>query len=163
MASGVRFAHVNLIANDWRQLARFYEDVLGCVPVLPERRLAGNRLARATGVPDAKIQGVHLRLPGYEDTGPTLEIFQYDPRLDSPPAAANQRGLGHVAFSVDDVAAMRDAVLAAGGGSVGEVVTLAVSGSYAVTFAYVRDPEGNMVELQSWSVLEVEEDGAPST
>jgi hypothetical protein len=42
-------------------------------------------------------------------------------------------------------------VLEAGGGPVGEIVSLEVEGSGHVTFAYVRDPEGNIVELQSWS------------
>jgi catechol 2,3-dioxygenase-like lactoylglutathione lyase family enzyme len=155
MASGARFAHVNLIADDWRRLGRFYEDVLGCVRVLPERRLEGDGLAAATGVAGAKIQGAHLRLPGYGGAGPTLEIFQYDPRLAGPPAAANQRGWGHVAFAVEDVEAVREAVLAAGGNSVGQVVTLEVSESRAVTFAYVRDPEGNIIELQKWSAPRV--------
>ena len=162
MAFEARFVHVNLIADDWRRLARFYEDVLGCVRILPERRLEGSGLAGATGVPDARIQGAHLRLPGFEGVGPTLEIFEYDPRLASPPAAANQRGLGHVAFAVDDVEAARNAVLAAGGNGVGEVVTLAVSESEAVTFAYVRDPEGNIIELQKWSALSTKGDVTPN-
>ena len=159
MAFGARFAHVNLIAEDWRRLACFYIQVLGCVPVPPERRLAGQQLARATDIPEAKIQGVHLTLPGFREVGPTLEIFQYDQRLDSPPVAANQRGWGHIAFAVDDVKAARDRVLAAGGSSVGELVTLAVSESRAVTFAYVRDPEGNIIELQRWSTLSIEDGG----
>lgn len=151
MAFGARFAHVNLIAKDWRRLACFYEQVLGCVLVPPERRLQGRRLERATGVPGAKIEGTHLRLPGFGDQGPTLEIFQYRQSLGSPPAAVNQRGLAHVAFAVEDVKATFDAVLEAGGSTVGEVVTLPVSETRAVTFAYVRDPEGNIIELQKWS------------
>lgn len=157
MALGARFAHVNLIAEDWRRLARFYEQAFGCLPVPPERRIEGDQLASATGVPDARIRGIHLRLPGFAGTGPTLEIFQYDPRLDSPPAAPNQRGLGHIAFAVDDVDAARDAVIAAGGRCVGERVTLAISGSRAVTFVYVRDPEGNIIELQAWSTGSIED------
>lgn len=151
MAFEARFVHVNVIAKDWRRLARFYEQVLGCVPVLPERRLAGKDLEKATAVPGARLQGVHLRLPGFGDEGPTLEIFQYDQSLDNPQPAVNQRGLAHVAFAVADVGAAREAVLAAGGSSVGELVTLPISGTRAVTFAYVRDPEGNIIELQRWS------------
>jgi catechol 2,3-dioxygenase-like lactoylglutathione lyase family enzyme len=151
MASEARFVHVNLIAKDWKQLARFYEQVFGCVPVPPERRLQGRQLERATGVSGASIQGVHLRLPGFGDVGPTLEIFQYVQGPDSPLAAVNQRGLAHVAFAVDDVKAAQDAVLAAGGSSVGELVALPVSEDRAVTFVYVRDPEGNIIELQKWS------------
>jgi predicted enzyme related to lactoylglutathione lyase len=151
MAIEARFVHVNLVAKDWRRLARFYEQVLGCVPVPPERRLHGKRLEMATAVPRARLEGAHLRLPGFGDDGPTLEIFQYARGLDGPPAAVNHRGLSHVAFAVQDVSAARDAVLAAGGSSVGELVTLPVSETRAVTFAYVRDPEGNIIELQKWS------------
>ena len=72
-----RYAHTNLIAADWKRLAAFYRDVLGCVPVPPERDLSGEWLDRATGLAGKHISGVHLRLPGYGDEGPTLEIFQY--------------------------------------------------------------------------------------
>lgn len=41
-------------------------------------------------------------------------------------------------------------VVAAGGAAHGKVVTRDIPGAGRVTFAYVRDPEGNLVELQSW-------------
>lgn len=151
MAVGARFAHVNIVAEDWRRLAQFYEQVLGCVPVLPARDLRGKGLEMATGLPGARIRGVHLRLPGCGDLGPTLEIFQYDDQAGSPPAAINRRGLAHIAFAVDDVQVVQDAVLKAGGSSVGEIVTLPVSETGMVTFVYARDPEGNIIELQKWS------------
>jgi hypothetical protein len=43
-------------------------------------------------------------------------------------------------------------VIDAGGGIIGDVVTLRVAGAGAVTFAYVTDPEGNILELQRWVV-----------
>jgi hypothetical protein len=58
--------------------------------------------------------------------------------------------LAHIAFAVDDVEAARAAVLEAGGGVVGEVVTLDVAQAGKVTFVYVTDPEGNIIELQKW-------------
>lgn len=151
MTLSASFAHVNLVAKDWRRLARFYEQVLGCVPVPPERKLEGEQLERATGVPGAAIRGAHLRLPGLGEQGPTLEIFQYVKHAGSGPAAVNRPGFAHIAFAVDDVKAARDAVLAAGGGSVGEIVTLPITDTRVVTFAYVTDPEGNIIELQRWS------------
>jgi hypothetical protein len=42
-------------------------------------------------------------------------------------------------------------VLAAGGRAVGEVVTLTATMGRRVTWCYVTDPEGNVIELQSWS------------
>jgi catechol 2,3-dioxygenase-like lactoylglutathione lyase family enzyme len=84
-------------------------------------------------------------------TGPTLEIYQYDPSLDHDPTAANRPGFGHIAFQVPDVEAARAIVLADGGRPVGEVVTTETADGRHVTWAYVTDPEGNIVELQSWS------------
>ncbi len=146
-----RYVHTNLIAHDWRALARFYEMVFGCVRVPPERDLAGPAMDAGTGIPAAHLRGAHLRLPGYGDTGPTLEIFTYDRLAERPATAVNRPGFGHLAFSVADVAAARAAVLAAGGQPVGEVVTVAVAGGGRVTWCYVTDPEGNVIELQAWA------------
>jgi predicted enzyme related to lactoylglutathione lyase len=151
MTPGARFVHTNLVAEDWRRLARFCEEVFGCVPVLPERKLRGPWLEEGTGVPGAEIEGVHLRLPGYGQDGPTLEVFQYNRQEERMGTVVNRPGFGHIAFAVDDVHAAREAVLEAGGGTVGTIVALAVPGAGTVTFAYVTDPEGNVVELQRWS------------
>jgi catechol 2,3-dioxygenase-like lactoylglutathione lyase family enzyme len=146
-----RFVHTNLIAQDWRRLTQFYEQVFGCRRVPPERDLHGDWLEVATGVPGAQLRGVHLRLPGFGDGGPTLEIFQYNRQHAPLQTAVNRPGFGHIAFAVDDVPTARDAVLAAGGGTVGEVVSREIPGAGAITFAYVTDPEGNVIELQTWS------------
>lgn len=146
-----RFGHVNLIARDWRRLADFYERVFGCTPVPPERDLRGPELANATGVLGATIRGIHLRLPGGPADGPTLEIFQYEPSLEHPGTAANRPGFGHLAFQVPDVAAARTAVLQQGGGQVGAIITTHTGDGRSVTWAYVTDPEGNLLELQRWS------------
>ena len=144
-----RYVHTNLIARDWQALARFYETVFGCVRVPPERDLAGPALEAGTGLPQAHLRGVHLRLPGYGDAGPTLEIFTYDDQAAKSVTAVNRPGFGHVAFSVADVASARAAVLAAGGRAVGEVATTEVAGGGHITWCYVTDPEGNVVELQA--------------
>lgn len=151
MTIKARFVHANLVAQDWQRLARFYQDVFGCEPLPPERDLSGAWLEAATGLPGAHLRGIHLRLPGDGDGGPTLEIFQYDDLLERPATAVNRPGFGHLAFAVDDVAAAVEAVRAAGGGTVGEIVSLEVPGAGTVTFAYVTDPEGNVVEVQRWS------------
>lgn len=146
-----RFGHVNLVARDWRLLADFYERVFGCVFVPPERDLSGPVLEAGTGVAGATIRGAHLRLPGLGDGGPTLEIFQYGSGPDRPPTAINRPGFGHIAFAVPDVATAREAVLAEGGGAIGDVVTTGTSDGRQVTWTYLTDPEGNIIELQAWS------------
>jgi predicted enzyme related to lactoylglutathione lyase len=151
MSVRARYVHTNIVAEDWRALAAFYERVLGCVPIPPERDLGGHWLEAATGLPGARLAGVHLRLPGTGDDGPTLEIFEYEIPAERAAPGINRPGLTHLAFAVDDVSAARDAVVAAGGTCVGQIVSLAVPGAGTVTFAYVTDPEGNIIELQRWS------------
>jgi len=146
-----RFVHLNLVARDWRALAAFYQDLFGCVIVPPERDYSGPALEAGTGIPGARLAGAHLRLPGSGGEGPTLEIFQYTPEEAHTPAPVNRPGYGHIAFSVEDVHDARDAVLAHGGKSVGDVVTVKTADGRKVTWVYVRDPEDNIIELQSWS------------
>lgn len=146
-----RYVHTNLIARDWRALAGFYQRVFGCEPVGPERELGGEWLASGTGVPGARLRGRHLRLPGHGERGPTLEIFEYAEVLPGCGPAANRAGFGHLAFEVEQVAEAVRSVVAAGGAEHGAVVTHEVAGVGVLTFAYVRDPEGNLIELQAWS------------
>jgi hypothetical protein len=82
---------------------------------------------------------------------PLLEIFNYNILKEKPDVAVNRPGFGHIAFVVDDVPSAREAVLAAGGRPVGKVVTLTTAAGSKVTWVNVTDPEGNVIELQSWS------------
>jgi predicted enzyme related to lactoylglutathione lyase len=151
MIQGARYVHTNLIARDWRALTQFYQSVLGCVLVPPERHFSGPDLEAGTGVRGSNIDGVHLRMPGNGDNGPTLEIFTYSRLADGPPPAVNRPGFGHIAFAVDSVADARAEVLGAGGKPVGEIVMLTTEVGRHVTWCYVTDPEGNILELQSWA------------
>jgi catechol 2,3-dioxygenase-like lactoylglutathione lyase family enzyme len=146
-----RYAHTNLVARDWRALAGFYEKIFGCVPVPPERDYSGSALEAGTGILGARLQGGHLRLPGHGPNGPTLEIYSYSPEADAVPSAVNRPGYGHLAFEVASVEEARRDVLASGGRAVGEVVTLTTSVGAHVTWCYVMDPEGNILELQKWA------------
>lgn len=150
MALSARYVHTNLIAHDWQKLAEFYEQVFGCVPLAPARDLSEPWLEQSTGVKGAHLKGMHLRLPGCGEDGPTLEIFAYQQEMERQPTAANRPGFGHIAFAVDDVDEAVLAVLDAGGSRVGETVSVAIPQAGPLTFAYVTDPEGNIVELQRW-------------
>jgi len=151
MSISARYVHTNLVAQDWRCLADFYREVFGCVPVPPVRDYEGERLEAGTGIPGAHLRGVHMRLPGYDDDGPTLEIFNYNLLEARDKAAVNRPGFGHIAFAVDEVAAAQAAVIQAGGHAFGEIVTLEAATGARVTWCYATDPEGNIIELQSWS------------
>ena len=144
----MRYLHTNVIARDWQRLAEFYERVFACTRLPPERHLGGEAMERGSGVAGARIDGVHLRFPGLGADGPTLEVFQYSQNAEAPAPPANRVGFGHIAFAVDDVAAVHRAVVAAGGSAVGTIESMAVDGAGTITWTYVRDPEGNIIELQ---------------
>jgi len=145
-----KYVHTNLVSRDWKKLANFYQQVFGCKIVPPERDIRSEWLEKATGIPSASLQGAHLRLPGWGDEGPTLEIFQYLPGGEDFERSPNRNGYGHIAFQVEDVDAARSEVLQNGGSLVGEIVEIPVAGAGVVTFVYVADPDGNILELQTW-------------
>jgi hypothetical protein len=67
-----------------------------------------------------------------------------------PDKPACNTGFGHSTFLVDAVDAARDAGVAAGGYDAGEIVSPEIPGSEKIRFAYVGDPEWNIIELQRW-------------
>ncbi len=157
--AALRFAHVNIVARNWRRLAGFYTDVFGCQAVPPERDLRGEWIDAATGVSGVHIQGAHLRLPGCGEAGPTLEIFQYDRTRPAQSPAINRPGLAHIAFAVDNVPAALERIRAHGGSILGELVTTPIQGAGTITFAYARDPEDNIIEIQAWADSSQEKPG----
>ncbi|MCE5252173.1 VOC family protein [bacterium] len=148
-----KYKHTNIVARDWRALAKFYQDVFGCILVPPERDLSGKWLDKGTGVKDAHFTGAHLLLPGHGDNGPTLEIYQYCHNEPRSATAANQEGIMHLAFEVDDVDQAAAEVLKNGGSKVGDITSSEVEGVGLVTFVYLADPEGNIIELQAWKLI----------
>ena len=146
----MRYAHTNIAARDWKRLADFYINVFGCRVKPPERNLWGDWLDEATGLKNARLKGVHLLLPGHGDNGPTLEIFTYGDTHECAVMMANHTGFTHVAFEVDDVDATLSAALNSGAEMLGQVTQKEIEHVGTLKFVYSRDPEGNIIEIQSW-------------
>ena len=146
----IRYAHTNIVAKDWKCLAEFYKTVFGCSFVPPERYYKGKSLDSAVNLKNARLEGIHLRLPGYKKGGPTLEIFSYNPSGRMSKRAVNTRGLTHIAFEVNDVKHYYNNVIKNGGQKVGKIITSTRTDGKKVQWCYVKDPEGNMIELQKW-------------
>jgi predicted enzyme related to lactoylglutathione lyase len=145
-----RYVHTNIIAKNASKLVDFYKTVFHCQSINETRDLRGAWLDGLTGLKEAHITGEHLLLPGYNKDHPTLEIFSYDTLKETIPAEINRPGIAHIAFEVDDVEATLKEVINAGGSAMGQVVTAAYPDGIEAAFVYAKDPEGNIIELQSW-------------
>ena len=146
----MKYVHTNIISRNWKKLADFYMNVFECIPVPPERKQSGEWLEKGTGLSGANLQGIHLRLPGYDHDGPTLEIHQYNPIIEGELPTVNRTGLRHLAFAVSDVEKTVEKLLKLGGKALGEITTKELPGIGKITFIYTTDPEGNIIEIQSW-------------
>ncbi|MGH1336596.1 MAG: VOC family protein [Aureispira sp.] len=146
----MKYVHTNIITDDWKRLAQFYIQAFACKMTLPQRNLSGAWLAQATGVNKAALKGAHLRLPGWGNQGPTLEIFQYEKNEQRSHPLSNRKGLGHLAFEVEEVETALEKALAFGGERYGEIAVHQTEQMGTLTFVYLRDPDGNIIELQNW-------------
>lgn len=146
----MRFAHTNIVSVDWKKLADFYIRTFNCKIVPPIRKQSGEWLDKGTGLKKTQLEGAHLLLPGHGKNGPTLEIYQYQEIDERDLAPPNKRGFGHIAFEVESAEKILETLKKNGGKAFGEITKRVVKNVGELTFVYARDPEGNIIELQSW-------------
>ena len=146
----MKYVHTNIIAEDWQSLADFYIKVFECKPVPPIRNQKGAWLDKGLGLKKTHLKGVHLRLPGWGEEGPTLEIYSYNKMEEKLPTKPNRKGYGHLAFEVESVTIILEKIITNGGSKQGEISGKRVAGVGYITFAYAKDPEGNIIEIQNW-------------
>jgi catechol 2,3-dioxygenase-like lactoylglutathione lyase family enzyme len=92
---------------------------------------------------------MHLRLPGHGEAGPTLEVFTYSELSQSLEPRVNRPGYGHLAFQVDSVPMPAESP-GRGRTRRGRRRDADDGDGARVTWCYVTDPEGNILELQAW-------------
>ncbi|MFC6863345.1 VOC family protein [Halomicroarcula sp. GCM10025817] len=129
--------HFGLTVSDLDRAVEFYRDVLG-LEVLTRFTVGGDAFATGVGVEDASAEFAHL-----DAGGARLELVEYEPEGDARERPElNQPGATHPGLSVDDL----DAVFEALPDDV-ETVSDPQTTESGTTIVFVRDPEGNLVEL----------------
>jgi len=150
MTISCKYLHTNLTVKDIERMKAFYVDVFSCVPLRKIDHLTGKWIEDITSVANGEIKYVHLRFPGHGNNGPELELVQYLNPTKKFDITPDTYGFCHLSFGVDDVHEALDVIIAAGGGSVGKVVTVNVPNRGRLTEVYATDPEGNIIELQCY-------------
>lgn len=124
--------HIGLSVADLDAAAAFYESAFGFAAEFPFE-LPGT------------IRGLMMRA----SEGHRLELFQAPHAragvaAETPLQALGTRGYGHFALAATDIGAVYERALAAGARG---VVSPSPSPEPGVRFAFLADPEGNLVEL----------------
>ena len=143
----MRFDQVKILARDPEALASFYQGALDCEIVVPLQDIDDDAVPRAVGVPDADVKLTVLRLPGRGEHGPVLELYSVSG--ERPKDWHYQPGQGQLAFEVEDLETAMGRVGGAGGNKLGDVVEWQAPSGATARFVYMRDPEGNIIDL--WS------------
>jgi catechol 2,3-dioxygenase-like lactoylglutathione lyase family enzyme len=137
--------HVGLTVHDLDRAIEFYCTVLHC-RVQERAVIEGAEVETLTGVTGAVIHTADLQLP----SGGLLELLEY--RVPDRTVLIQHRfdpGHSHIAFTVEDVEAVRARALSAGALDCSPAVTLHEPGSSwdLVRVCYARDPDGRTLEF----------------
>ena len=139
------FSHVGITVSNFNRFVQFYSDVFGC-------RLVGvadhsaERVRTFFGVEGAKSLKVGwIRVPG----GGILEIFEFQPQQPAAPIPWNRVGLTHFSFNVRNTQKWHRYLVSKGV----EIVTTPERSPRGQWFFFVRDFDGNLIELIDLGVM----------
>jgi catechol 2,3-dioxygenase-like lactoylglutathione lyase family enzyme len=104
-------------------------DLQACLGIGAETKLAAMRMMRL-------------------GEGPCIELFQYSAPEQQPAALASDLGMQHLAIYVDDIDAVQEAVVQAGGSTLAGPNPLpGIEGGDGNRWVYTRAPWGTIIEL----------------
>ncbi|WP_128904292.1 VOC family protein [Halorubrum amylolyticum] len=131
--------HVGITVADLDRAVDFYTETFD-LDLRSEFTVGGDAFAEAVAVEGASAEFAHLNADGAR-----IELVAYDPAAESIDAAdpeLNRQGATHLGLSVDDVAAfyadLDDDV---------ETLSPPRTTESGTTILFVRDPEGNLIEV----------------
>jgi catechol 2,3-dioxygenase-like lactoylglutathione lyase family enzyme len=138
----IGFDHTSFTVADMAKSVDFWTRHLGFTAASVSPR-EGDWQEKVTGVPGAEIYVAHLYGHGHH-----MEFIQYtggarpSPRIEPSMACA-----AHVCLKVDDIEKTWDELLAAGATRQGEVSDVSMGHARGCKAAYLRDPNGIIIEL----------------
>jgi len=129
--------HTGTTVADLDRAVEFYTEIFD-LEILAEFESSGENFSRGVGVENATGRFAHL-----DGDGTRVELVEYDP--DGGEAVAdsvNDRGAKHLGFGVDDVEGFYEGLP-----DDVETVSEPQTSSTGTTICFLRDPEGNLIEV----------------
>lgn len=147
------FSHVTIGVSDMERSIRFYGDILGFDVVMFDRQVPPDELAAVTGGKACRM--VMLKRSRKSRSKLPLEggMIQlvHTPGHQGKPLFAGRRwgdvGIMEFALDVDDVRGTYEEVVGAGAQPFCEPTRIDMGWGTVGTFAYVKDPDGSIVEM----------------
>jgi catechol 2,3-dioxygenase-like lactoylglutathione lyase family enzyme len=141
-----RIDHIGVTVSDLDRALGFYRDLLG-LRVIADTTVAEPEVAELLG-----LDSVQLRIADLDSgDGRIVELIQYlEPKGRRISYESFDSATAHIAFTVDDLAALRGRLTVAGATMVSRrPITISEPGGAfdGATCLYVRDPDGLILEL----------------
>jgi catechol 2,3-dioxygenase-like lactoylglutathione lyase family enzyme len=133
----IALGHADIVVEELARALAFYVDLLGC-EIADDTIVDGAVAAFYSGGRARRLRLVMLRLARF---GAMLELMALEP--PRPAVVGSQ----HVSLLVDDLTATLARLAAAGVAAVSETMDVALPRLGAARIAFVRDPDGYLVEL----------------
>ncbi len=138
----IGFDHTSFTVADIGKSVDFWTKALGFEAASVSPR-SGDWQGKVTGIPGAELIVAHLH--GY---GHHMEFIQYlDGAVSAAPLRPSMAGVAHVCLKVDNIERTWSDLLAAGATTQGEIATVAIGNAKPCKAAYIRDPNGIIIEL----------------
>jgi catechol 2,3-dioxygenase-like lactoylglutathione lyase family enzyme len=139
--------HINIVVSNLQKAKAFFIQ-LG-FSVLDEAELEGEWISKVVGLEHVRARYVQLASPGTETN---LELIEYSSPVserDPEMSRANQIGLRHIAFEVEDIESVVQNLQAQGIQFFSPVQTYAKKGKKIV---YFLGPDGILLELAQYGL-----------
>ncbi len=137
--------HINIVVSDLDRARRFFE--LFGFKTLDASALSGEWISRIVQLEDVAARYVRLELPG---TACKVELIVYDhpvPEEEVHPGRANEIGLRHLAFAVEDIEQEVARLESAGVGFLSDIHVYEKLGKKLI---YFYGPDGILLELAEY-------------
>ena len=138
----VSINHTSFTVSDAAAIAEWYCEMLDFSIVSVDTR-PQDYSEKVTGIPGADLRIVYIKGGGYH-----IELVEYvgapGVRIDT---ATNNVGSAHIAYNVNDLKGMHEALAPRGVRFVSEPVPVTQGPNTGGFVVYIEDPDGNTLEL----------------